>query len=325
MGAGDNSVDIETVREISESYTYYTRLREQRGSLVAKNSMLETMIERNCERVGVGNDLAEKEEEPNSEIISFADVLANPQLLRDEIDRLNTSIKKLGIRGGRLQRKRDELADRVDDLVRVDGLTGLYNKTEAYKRVTSEIERAKRDRQYVAVVMLDVDHFKLYNDSFGHPQGDNALRAVGEVLKTHTRKGDSAQRMEGNYKYQRDGFRYGGEEFIVVLTNISEEKVGEIVERLRKAIEESDVDVYNLKNQTGPYKFMTGKGPNSISASFGYVIYGVDEPYGQKGENTLEVTERLIQMADNALYAAKRDGRNTVRRWIPDEHSKAQA
>lgn len=309
--AEEKSVDIERVGDISESYNYYTGLREQRAGLISEISMLEMMINKNYQRIGIDKTI-DAGEKPNGSIIPFTEILEDEIILKNEIDRLNKDITKLEKKRGELRSERDKLADKVDELVRIDGLTGLYNKKEAYRRLMDEISRAERDGQCIAVVMMDIDHFKIYNDSYGHQQGDKALEKMGEILKTRIRVEDSAQRIEG--KYDRNSFRYGGEEFMLILTNVNEEGAKKGVERIRNSVEQENIPVGLIEAPKKHYKFMTGRDVSHMTASFGYVVYGIDEPYRNTCEDLLAKAEKLIGMADQALYKAK-EKRNIVCRY----------
>jgi diguanylate cyclase (GGDEF)-like protein len=114
---------------------------------------------------------------------------------------------------------------RLQALATLDGLTGIYNHRAAKERLAAEWNRARRYQTPLSVLMLDVDKFKQYNDSFGHPAGDEVLKGVARLLKEKARDSDIVA-------------RYGGEEFILILPNTGEEAAVLFAERLRLAIEE---------------------------------------------------------------------------------------
>ncbi|MCG6927111.1 MAG: GGDEF domain-containing protein [Acidobacteria bacterium] len=153
-----------------------------------------------------------------------------------------------------------------------DDLTGLYNRRFFESELKRETERSRRFRHDVALVMLDLDHFKAYNDSFGHRAGDDALRRVAEriVSSTH-RKLDAI-------------VRYGGEEFAILLAETDLDGARQVAERFREAIE-------------GCTDFLR---PLTVSA-------GVAALHGEGCDG-----ERLVLDADRALYQAKKEGRNRV-------------
>jgi len=137
-----------------------------------------------------------------------------------------------------------------------------------------ELNRAKRQEIFLGVIMMDLDHFKQYNDTFGHSAGDELLSALGILLKSHIRGEDIA-------------CRYGGEEFLLILPGASMEIARERAERLRQAVKEM-------------HRHYPGLKPASLS--LGVAVY---PGHGDTGL-------QLIQAADAALYRAKRAGRDRV-------------
>jgi diguanylate cyclase (GGDEF)-like protein len=157
-----------------------------------------------------------------------------------------------------------------------DGLTGLANRRFFDQYLTDEMGRARRERQKLALLMLDVDHFKRFNDEHGHLAGDECLRAVAEKIRqTIKRPGDMA-------------FRYGGEEFAVVLPGADSQGAMVVAETIRKAIETAE--------------FVGTQGTAlRVTVSIGLVSI----------QPTPEDTPDLIlSAADKALYSAKTSGRN---------------
>ena len=157
-----------------------------------------------------------------------------------------------------------------------DGLTGLYNRRAFGELLVAAI--ANEDRRpggSLGLVMLDLDHFKKLNDTYGHPAGDAALRSLARLLDQHLRKGDQAA-------------RYGGEEFVVILPGLDAERSFGAGERLRAALEK--------------HRFVFEGARIPLSASLGVAVWPGDarEP------------EPLLAAADSALYAAKQAGRNRV-------------
>jgi diguanylate cyclase (GGDEF)-like protein len=157
-----------------------------------------------------------------------------------------------------------------------DGLTGLYNRRAFNELLAAAI--ANEDRRTaggLGLVILDLDHFKKLNDTYGHPAGDAALRSLARLLTQHLRKGDQAA-------------RYGGEEFVVILPGSDEERSMGAAERLRAALQK--------------HRFVFEGARIPLSASFGVAIWPADgkEP------------EVLLSASDRALYAAKQTGRNRV-------------
>lgn len=157
-----------------------------------------------------------------------------------------------------------------------DGLTSLYNRRAFNELLVSAIANEdRRDEGRMGLVILDLDHFKKLNDTYGHPAGDAALRSCARLLMQHLRKGDQAA-------------RFGGEEFVIILPGLDEDKAVQAAERLRVGVE------------THRLVFEGARIP--LAASFGVAVWPADgrEP------------EALLAAADRALYSAKESGRNRV-------------
>ena len=161
----------------------------------------------------------------------------------------------------------------------IDGLTQIANRRSLDRSLAIEWQRARRKREPVGFIMADIDHFKMFNDTYGHQAGDECLRIVASLIKDHARRpGDLAA-------------RYGGEEFALVLTNSSAEQARIIAEQVRKKIMETTI------------KYKKSVSTN-ITASLGVAsrVPGI----GQANPDA------LILEADQAMYRAKRSGRNRV-------------
>ena len=157
-----------------------------------------------------------------------------------------------------------------------DPLTGLANARSFDPVMDRELAIARREGQPVAVIMLDLDHFKQFNDAHGHPAGDEALRAFARTLRGTVRETDL-------------GARYGGEEFAVLLRNTGLADARDVAEKLRAAIEMTPIEI-------GPNRFARITASLGVSASD---VHGTDRI-------------QLMRVADAALYAAKDGGRNRV-------------
>lgn len=165
------------------------------------------------------------------------------------------------------------LVEETQLLALTDGLTGLYNRRHASKRLEEEIARARRNSTGLCVAMCDVDHFKAINDEFGHSAGDRVLQAIAGSLTEYVRRNDIVA-------------RWGGEEFLVIFSEIKLTAARIVAERLRGRLASTP---------------KVEGGPEQISVSIGLAML-------QAGVTA----EALIEQADQALYRAKARGRNRV-------------
>lgn len=168
------------------------------------------------------------------------------------------------------------LYERAREQAETDPITALPNHRALKERLEAELARAKRHGHALCALMLDIDHFKAYNDSFGHAAGDLALQAVADVLVASLGRGDCAA-------------RYAGEEFVVILPEMDEEAGAAFAERVRGAVAELVDDA--ARHLSGP-----------ITVSIGVAAY----PHHGEDRDT------LLQAADLAMYLAKHMGRNQV-------------
>ncbi len=179
----------------------------------------------------------------------------------------------------KIHERTHELAEanaRLAQLAVTDGLTGLYNHRHFHERLTLEVERSQRSGLPLSLLMLDVDHFKQFNDTYGHPAGDEVLRQLARVLGDARRANDVVA-------------RYGGEEFAVILVDTGKFTAAKVAERVRERV------VANDFSDAAP---RAGR----LSVSIGVATCPDD------GTDA----EALVRAADTALYTAKRAGRNRV-------------
>ena len=170
-----------------------------------------------------------------------------------------------------------------------DPLTGLLNRRYFQERLTEEVDRASRHGHPLALIMMDIDHFKLYNDTNGHPAGDKALVLLGRVLRASIRAIDVVS-------------RFGGEEFAIILPETRKREALEIGERIRKEVE----SLYFPGEETQP--------GGRLTVSMGVAGYPEDA----------RDIKALIQKADRALYVAKARGRNRIEAFTPSPASQSQ-
>ncbi len=164
----------------------------------------------------------------------------------------------------------------LEGLAMTDALTGLHNARFFDSFLEQQLAAADRDSKPLGVIMMDIDHFKQFNDTHGHPAGDEALRAFGRVVRSVLRASDVVA-------------RYGGEEFIVALPGAGQEEARRVAEKLRAAVEEMVIEI-------GPGRYAR------TSISLG-VVATDEQRLDRKG---------LVAMVDAALYRAKEGGRNQV-------------
>ena len=163
------------------------------------------------------------------------------------------------------------------ELSLIDPLTQAFNRRHLHARLGGELDRARRFGHELVVIMIDIDHFKQYNDAHGHPMGDRVLRVVAATLASQLRRVDTLA-------------RYGGEEFTVLLPRSDAAHGVEVAEKLRRAIEEIDFP--------GGHTQPSGR----VTLSLGVAVFP------EHGGDGAEVLDR----ADSALYEAKNGGRNQV-------------
>lgn len=189
----------------------------------------------------------------------------------------------------RMVREKEQLAEelerarsQLERLAFLDPLTGLANRRRFEEVFLNEISRASRERRPLSLVMLDIDHFKNVNDTFGHPFGDAVIQAVGLAMARGTRTYDFHARI-------------GGEEMVMVLAGVDAAGASAIAERVRNEVES--------------LRLTCAGRPLTVTASFGGVTF--DPRMGDVGDR-VRLGAQMAQAADNALYAAKQGGRNRV-------------
>ncbi|MEA5098337.1 MAG: diguanylate cyclase [Burkholderiaceae bacterium] len=169
--------------------------------------------------------------------------------------------------------------DLLESLAMLDGLTGIPNRRHFDQTLTDEWLRARRDAKPLSAIIVDIDHFKEYNDHFGHAAGDHCLTKIAELLaQTVNRAGDLVA-------------RYGGEEFVALLPDTDVQGAREVAERFRAAIESLAL----------PHPLSSAA--DHVTASIGYASA---TPRDSNGADT------LFEQADRRLYQAKGQGRNRI-------------
>ena len=175
--------------------------------------------------------------------------------------------------------KRRQAQQEAEYIANMDALTGMYNRRHFTELASLQIARAARMRHSLAILMIDIDHFKQVNDTYGHITGDEMLAMAARLIRGSMREGDIVG-------------RFGGEEFVILLANTQIEQARQAAERLREAV--------------AAQKLETDKGQVSITISIGIaqINPAADAP--------MPGVTQVISWADEALYKAKRSGRNCV-------------
>ena len=180
---------------------------------------------------------------------------------------------------GWIGKRIEQNEQRLEQFATVDQLTGLYNYRTYNSILKSEIVRARRYDRPVSVLMLDIDHFKRVNDTYGHMTGDRVLERMGHLLKESVRAESSV-------------CRYGGEEFSIIVPEVGAEAASETAERLRETVEQT-----SFSDEQGR--------PIKITVSIGVAAF----------PKSAATVDELTNAADTALYAAKEGGRNRVMQY----------
>lgn len=182
-----------------------------------------------------------------------------------------------------LSESRDQIVELQDNLESIrfesmtDELTGLANRRHFDESLVQAIASARVERQPMCLVMCDIDHFKRFNDTFGHQTGDQVLKLVSSALKKNTKGQDLPA-------------RYGGEEFVIILPNTDIQAAITVSDHIREAIQAKEL-----------IKRSTGENLGNVTMSFGVALLNADD-----------TPDSLVERADACLYASKRNGRNRV-------------
>lgn len=198
-------------------------------------------------------------------------VMTMENMKEDDFERLSVVTAQLA-----LAIKKARLYQEVQELSIVDGLTGTFLRRHFLERFEEELQRSRHHRLPLSFLMADIDHFKEYNDRYGHLVGDVVLRDIAHLLEEGVREIDLVG-------------RYGGEEFSLLLAETSKESALQVAERLCLSVE---------KHQFKAYDEEVGK----VTISIGLATFPEDA----------QEAESLIDKADHALYRAKQSGRNRV-------------
>lgn len=199
-------------------------------------------------------------------------------ILNLDYEQVNRELVKAKVSLEKLSKELQEKNEKLKSLADLDGLTGIYNNRYFQGMLTKELSRSARKSYHLSLLLVDIDHFKKFNDDHGHLVGDFILEEFSSLLAAHLREYDTLA-------------RYGGEEFVVILPETSEEEAAHVAEKLRAAVEKQ--------------RFCENRVEYSVTASYGVATFD--------GSNETALTNKeLVKMADTALYDAKKSGRNLV-------------
>jgi len=195
------------------------------------------------------------------------------EIAKKQMNELKTYSEEVQLLNNRLR----DANEKLHQLSREDSLTGVYNRRYFDERVVEEIARTKRFGREMALGMVDIDFFKNYNDTIGHPAGDKALATIGEIIRKSIRETDLP-------------FRYGGEEFAIIMPETTAESATAVAERIRSAVEKH------------PFQGESSQPDGLLTISIGVCVLA----------NECHSKEEFVSSADRALYKAKSMGRNRV-------------
>lgn len=205
------------------------------------------------------------------------DILALKEGIINEIGKVRVNSQSIKTELNEYKKTTQSLSSKLEETeakALVDSLTNVLNRNAYNMKITQMIREFSRSKDYFCLLVLDIDHFKKFNDTYGHKAGDRVLRSVAASVQDSLRASDLV-------------FRYGGEEFVVILNNIQEEIAFKLAEKIRVGVEK---EYFVDKNQK-----------LKVTISLGVACV-------KEGESEVALFER----ADKAMYVAKRKGRNQV-------------
>lgn len=294
---GNNSAIRSTVRAVYLSdllvnilfsdnpEVYYKRFQKEAGKLLGLTSEAITSIldqfDIRVKEAGTYFDLKIQATKSVQEILQEANIRLS--LINLDYEQMNKQLIQAKITLENLTRELETKNKILDNLANVDGLTGIYNHRYFQAALDQEISRSVRHGTYLSLLFIDIDHFKKFNDSYGHQVGDFVLAQFARKIKDNIRQYDILA-------------RYGGEEFVVILPETTTDDALIVAEKLRAVIETTI--------------FRDNREEYHVTASFGQACSrpGTEDNFNK---------DTLVSQADQALYEAKEKGRNRVVAFIP--------
>jgi len=273
LAAGYNSEAVscaEEALEVLKKYEYQVIITDIKlpamGGLELTQSIRRNKDSDVIVMTGYGDDYS-YEEAIN---VGASDFVIKPVRLEELLLRLKRVLNER-----ELTKERVRMMEKLQKLAVTDGLTKLYNSRSFYSQLEMEVDRFNRYKHPLALLLLDLDHFKEYNDSYGHLEGDKVLVRFSQIIKSCLRTNDSA-------------YRYGGEEFTVILPETAGAEARTVAQRIRSALEAERFSPQNEQDA-------------KITISIGVTEY-----------QEKEELSTFIQRADQAMYLSKQNGRNKV-------------
>lgn len=264
---------------------YHKQFRKEAKSLLGLTpediESILTDLHSKVEEAGKYFDLKIKNSKSVQEILQEANIRLS--LINLDYDQMNKQLIQAKIALENLTKELEAKNRVLDNLANLDGLTGIYNHRYFQNILDQEISRSLRHTSQISLLLIDIDHFKKFNDTYGHQTGDFVLKEFSRILQENIRKYDTLA-------------RYGGEEFVIVLPETAAEDALVVAEKLRSAI-----DSAALTDNRETYH---------VTASFGMACTkpSVEDNF---------VKSSFISRADEALYEAKEKGRNRVVAYTP--------
>lgn len=265
--------------------SYHKKFQKEAGKLLGlTGDAIDRVMEQFHIRVKeAGNyfDLKIQATRSVQEILQEANIRLS--LINLDYDQMNKQLIQAKINLENLTRELERKNKILDNLANVDGLTGVYNHRYFQTALEQEVSRAMRNGTHLSILFIDIDHFKKFNDTYGHQVGDFVLVEFAKTIRANIRQYDILA-------------RYGGEEFVVILPETNSEEALAVAEKLRSIIEKT--------------MFRDSREEYHVTASFGQACSrpGVEDDFSR---------DTLVSRADEALYEAKEKGRNRVVGYVP--------
>jgi two-component system, cell cycle response regulator len=259
---------------------FHKQFRKEAGKLLGLTTeSIETILDQvhtKVKEAGTYFNLKIKTTKSVQEILQEANIRLS--LINLDYEQMNKQLILAKINLENLTKELEQKNKTLDNLANIDGLTGLYNHRYFQNVLDQEINRAMRHNSTLSILMIDIDHFKKVNDTYGHQVGDFVLSEFSKTIQQNIRQYDILA-------------RYGGEEFVVLLPESNAEDALIVAEKLRAIIEQTP--------------FQDSREKYHVTASFGLASStpAIEDDFSKNG---------LINQADQALYEAKEKGRNRV-------------